>query len=177
MDALARAHALLGLRVGCTASDLKRAYRRLSRQWHPDRHANDPVGQAEATRQMCVINDAVALVAKHLVDKSKAKAPPAKAESMVPPPSAGSEAQGWSLSKAQREAMVKAIGSESLVDMLLTWLDELWPFGLAAMFLWAPVYYHATRGEEVTGVSLVGVGVVRLVLKRLARRGGRRTRG
>jgi hypothetical protein len=56
MDAQTRAFATLGVRPGCSRGELKRAYRALVKRWHPDRYLADPAGQAEANRQLRIIN-------------------------------------------------------------------------------------------------------------------------
>ena len=107
VDPIARAYATIGVPRGASARDLKRQYRRLVRQWHPDRWANDPVGQAEASSRMRVINDAYAML-----------------ERLGPPepqrPGAG-RAQARALTKEELDAIVRAIGTESPV-MGATWI-------------------------------------------------------
>lgn len=53
-------HALatLGLRPGASEKEIKRRYRKLVKQWHPDRFASDPQGFAEATQRLRLINRA-----------------------------------------------------------------------------------------------------------------------
>jgi len=60
-DSLLRAYAILGLQPGCSPRVLKQRYRRLAKQWHPDRYSSDPIALIEATEQMRRINDAYAL--------------------------------------------------------------------------------------------------------------------
>ena len=60
VDPVARAYATIGVPPGAPAHELKLRYKRLVRQWHPDRWTNDPAGQAEATIRMRAINDAYA---------------------------------------------------------------------------------------------------------------------
>jgi hypothetical protein len=75
VDPLANAYATLGLRRGCTPSDLKKTYRKLVKRWHPDRHAADAAGQAEAGLRMRDINRAFQLVADDLAAPRRAVAP------------------------------------------------------------------------------------------------------
>lgn len=49
-DHVARWYGNLELPVGASAEDVKRAYRRLVRRYHPDRHARDPGRVAVATQ-------------------------------------------------------------------------------------------------------------------------------
>jgi hypothetical protein len=57
-DETRQAYAVLGLAVGAAPREIKRRYRSLVKQWHPDRFQADPVGQADAAVQMRRINDA-----------------------------------------------------------------------------------------------------------------------
>ena len=59
---LRRAYAVLELSPPVSASLLKRQYRKLAKQWHPDRYSTDPIGRAEAARQMREVNDAYRMV-------------------------------------------------------------------------------------------------------------------
>jgi WD40 repeat protein len=49
---------ILGLSLGASASDIKAAYRKLVKQWHPDRFHNQPMAQQEATKKFQKINEA-----------------------------------------------------------------------------------------------------------------------
>jgi DnaJ domain len=60
---LLRAYAVLNLSPPVDHDVLKRQYRILTKQWHPDLYAADPIGQAEATQRMREINDAYRVVA------------------------------------------------------------------------------------------------------------------
>lgn len=48
----------LGLEAGASREDVKKAYRDLSKVWHPDRFAEDPTLQRRAEEQLKAINDA-----------------------------------------------------------------------------------------------------------------------
>ncbi len=51
------AYAVLGVQEGADRGQIKAAYRRAARAWHPDRHARKPTYQ-EAVRRMQEINEA-----------------------------------------------------------------------------------------------------------------------
>jgi hypothetical protein len=63
---LLRAYAVLNLSPPVDHDLLKRQYRILTKRWHPDLYAADPIGQAEATQRMREINDAYRVVAASL---------------------------------------------------------------------------------------------------------------
>lgn len=59
---LRRDYATLGVAFGAPLADVKRAYKRLMRAHHPDRFANDPGRQADATRKAARLNEAYARI-------------------------------------------------------------------------------------------------------------------
>jgi hypothetical protein len=65
---LRRAYAILELSPPVDERVLRHQYRELTKRWHPDRYATDPIGQSEATQRMRAINDAYRTVAATLKD-------------------------------------------------------------------------------------------------------------
>ena len=61
---LEQAYRVLGVLPNSSALEIRRAYRRLARTWHPDKFAAQPPQQQRATERMREINDAFEL-AKH----------------------------------------------------------------------------------------------------------------
>jgi DnaJ domain len=51
-------YAVLGLRSGASTTDIKYAYRKLVKQWHPDRFTHDPRSQRIAEEKLKEINEA-----------------------------------------------------------------------------------------------------------------------
>lgn len=107
MDAeVRRAYAVLELTPPVGADTLRRQYRRLARRWHPDRHAYDPVAQADATDRMRRINDAFRLVAASL-EQTPQHTPPA---GEAPRPRwAGTRHAASRMSREEIEEMVASI--------------------------------------------------------------------
>jgi len=174
VDPLERAYAILGLRRGCNSSELKRTYKLLVRRWHPDRHAGDPVGQAEASARLREINGAFRLIAQE-VNGDDGRSQPSV------PVVGGREAErepGRPLSKHEIDAMVGAIGNEGPIDFLLDWFQLVWPFGVAFLVLVQPRGSRPpTAVEAVLAVGLIAFGIGLLVRKRaLSWRKGRPTR-
>lgn len=62
--ALKHAYRVLGALPDSSALEIRRAYRRLAKTWHPDRFAHDSPQQQRATERMREINEAFELV-KH----------------------------------------------------------------------------------------------------------------
>lgn len=63
VDELRRAYQLLGVPYSASESSIKRAYRRITKRWHPDRYASGTPAQAEATQMMKLINEAYSQIA------------------------------------------------------------------------------------------------------------------
>lgn len=110
---LARAYAVLGLRPGAPAREIRSRYRELARRWHPDRFAQDPQGQAEAAIQMRQINDAF----KRIV----ASRTPVETQ----PPTCASPPDAR-LSRDEIERMVQSLGTDGPIDWLLGGLKGGW---------------------------------------------------
>ncbi len=56
---------VLGLSRDASSADIKKAYRQLAKQWHPDRFHDDPIAQQEAKERFQKINEAYqALIAQ-----------------------------------------------------------------------------------------------------------------
>jgi COMPASS component SWD3 len=74
MSDLSRYYAILGLEFGASPMQVKLAYRRLAKQWHPDRFIHDRANKAHAEAQFKQINEAYA----HLKQHSPMPPPPAR---------------------------------------------------------------------------------------------------
>jgi hypothetical protein len=104
-----RARAVLGLPLGASPDQLRARHRELVKKWHPDRFANDPAGQEEATTRMRAINAAYQLLS-------------ALSEPHIPTSAAGSSASpapGSRLTREQIDRLVASIGTNSPVDVFL----------------------------------------------------------
>ncbi|MEL7368729.1 MAG: J domain-containing protein [Myxococcota bacterium] len=66
-----RYYANLELPVGAAADEVKAAYRRLMRRYHPDRHANDPKRAQVATQVAQELRTAYDGLMAYLSDKSR----------------------------------------------------------------------------------------------------------
>ena len=109
-DEKRRAFAVLEIAPDAGPAEIRRAYRRLVRRWHPDRFANDPQGRAEATERLRVINRAYEVVSN----------------GTLPPPVARF---GWT--REAIEGTIRAIGEESAFQALGRFLFWAWPLFLA----------------------------------------------
>ena len=124
VDELARAYATLGVTPWVSLSDVRKRYKTLVRQWHPDRFARDPQGQAEAALRMRAINDAFrAVVAARVVPRvdpagasSAAGATAGASARAAPPP--GSSFSGRRLTREEIDRMVEAMRNEGPLDWL-----------------------------------------------------------
>ena len=66
MDKIESYFRLFDLKPGASSQDLKKAYKRLAKQWHPDRFANDPTVSEVAEEKIKVINIAYEELKSHL---------------------------------------------------------------------------------------------------------------
>jgi hypothetical protein len=135
MDELRRAGAILGVPQGATPEQLRTRYRELVKQWHPDRYASDPQGQAEAEARMREINVAFdLLLAASAVPRSYEPAGPGSA-----PPVPQAPIPGQRLTREQIERMVASIGSPNPLDDLIRGIPESRLAGLSNVALVALV--------------------------------------
>jgi len=131
-DPIARAYAIIGLRPGASAQQLKQQYKQLVKTWHPDRWANDPANYAEASQRMRAINEAYATLHRLRAadNRSERRAAPAPQQPV----------EHWSTSHRsmtdeELDAIVRAIGNESFVSMALKFASWSVPMALS----WVPI--------------------------------------
>ena len=140
-DPLSRAYSQLDLPPGAPLELVRKQYKTLVRRWHPDRFADDPQGQREASLRMRAINDAY-----HLLVRRASPVPD-------PPPPRPSRARGQSLSREEIDRIVQALGTEGPVDLLLAALRvvgrAVWiPFAILFLaFLGLRLFFALARGE------------------------------
>jgi hypothetical protein len=137
-DDLRHAWAVLRLRPGSPVEAAHSAYRRLARQWHPDRYGHDPQGQATAAIQMRVLNGAY----RRVLEAARAGfgAPP------VP-----SVSTGRRLSREEIDHFIATMGSKS-------WLDELLQEGSYwDSFDWLA---YSTPADQWRVTPFVAVGLI-----------------
>ena len=117
-DPIRRAYAVLGLEPGASERQVRKSYRALVKKWHPDRHASDPQGQAEAAQRMREINKAYDTILEHTLPKLPIP-PRSNADASAP----GAPGGTGRLSREQIEAMVQAIGTEGPLEIAFGALD------------------------------------------------------
>ncbi|MFN9174310.1 MAG: DnaJ domain-containing protein, partial [Synechocystis sp.] len=57
---------ILGLSVNASATEIKKAYRTLAKEWHPDRHQGDLIAQKQATEKFRQINEAYQILSEYI---------------------------------------------------------------------------------------------------------------
>ena len=174
MDALTRAYATLSVRPGCSIRELKRAYRALVKRWHPDRHAADPVGQAEASQQLRVINAAMRVLEDHLAGGASGhqSQPPRPSTPSAASQSGPPSAEGRPLSRTELDAIVRAVASESPVDVAVELVCDVGLFILGALcFMPLKGEIGPSGRDTIVGSACVAGGIIRLIWRRF--RGGR----
>ena len=152
MDAeVRRAYAVLELTPPVSADALRKQYRQLARRWHPDRHASDPVAQADATDRMRRINDAFRLAASSLES-----APPAAQE---PRASrwAGPRRPARGMSREEIEEMVASINRANEWTLWPRMSRDRWySLGAVAFYFAFESILHPAAGR----MAALGVAVV-----------------
>jgi hypothetical protein len=121
---LVRACAVLGVTPSATAREAKRAYKKLVRRWHPDRFANDPQGEREATARLQQITEAYQAIV-HALGPDGASVPsgPRAYEPGVP------------LSREEIERLVETMRAEGPLDAFFNQPMWWWPLPLGLFFL------------------------------------------
>ncbi|MBW4508615.1 MAG: dynamin family protein [Scytonematopsis contorta HA4267-MV1] len=66
LEKIASAYAILGLKDGASAAELKNTYRHLVKQWHPDLFVNQPEMLKKAQEKMRTVNQAYAILSEIL---------------------------------------------------------------------------------------------------------------
>ena len=161
IDPVARAYAAIGVPRGASARDLKRQYKRLVRQWHPDRWANDPIGQAEASSRMRVINDAYATLER--LGPPEPQCPPGRG--------VRAQARAKALSKEELDSIVQAIGTESHVMSAMWIVLGMLPI-VAAFLLLQPrrgvqaILVPPSGGAVLLAIVFVAVGIAVLISRK-----------
>jgi hypothetical protein len=128
-DDLRRAYATLGLAPGAAPAQVRKAYKGLVRQWHPDRFQADPAGQAEAAQRMRAINGAYETVRGTYIGRYDSTT---AADGRVRP----QQTPGARLSREQIDDLVNSIGREGPVDIvigMLEWYGNVIRAGLALL--------------------------------------------
>lgn len=124
MDALRSAYAMLELDPTASPREVRRQFKKLVRRWHPDRFAQDPQGQAEASRRMQQINAAYELI---LASGTASSAPAEPGPAYEPHvPRERQESHGR-LSRSEIDKLVSSIGTTGPVDVFLEIFAWSWP--------------------------------------------------
>ena len=154
-----RACAVLGVTPSATAREAKRAYKKLVRRWHPDRFANDPQGEREATARLQQITEAYQTIV-HALASGTAEIPtgPRRYE------------PGSALSRAEIERLVETMRVDGPLDAFFNQPMWWWPLPLGLVFLASA---HGSPWYLLGGGALVAAAPVLWWLERQERRRGR----
>jgi DnaJ domain len=171
MDEVRRAYAVLGAQPGVAPAQLRARYKTLVKQWHPDRFAADPQGQAEATLKMRQINDAYRTLLKHLVVDDGMHHAPVDSQ---PSPARSSPSMRGHLSPEEIDGIVNAIGTNSPVDDLLSRFDygshmtfsaeHTTAFAIAVVAMIAMIPFARGRSWHTSAACFAVYGLARLGL-------------
>lgn len=156
MDETARAYATLGVAPGAPLGEVRKRYRALVRQWHPDRFAADPQGQAEAAVRMRAINDAFRCVAARTTVPQPGPDPRA--------PAAGrSYRPGRRLTREEIDRMVETMGNDGPLDWIVglgdSWTEQVRrPVSRSrvALYIAGGAWFLAPIFAEIVGLVPVG---------------------
>jgi curved DNA-binding protein CbpA len=159
---LVRACAVLEVTPSATQREVKRAYKKLVRRWHPDRFANDPRGQAEATARLQMITEAYSVVV-HALDARVYGAQQYPAGERPHDP-------GGRLPREEVERLVRAMNRDSPLQAFLNQPMWWWPLpiGLALLLPSAP---PASPWQTTSGLILIVSAPILWWFDRRSRRG------
>jgi hypothetical protein len=161
VDPLARAYAVLEIQRGCTPAELKKRYRDLVRRWHPDRHAGDAAGQAEATARLREINGAFRTIARAMGGGAPA---PSRAEAPRAQEPARSHEPERPLRRSEIDALVAALKAPGPVDIVLDWAEVVVPMA-AGLVLLMPIRHlgRPNTVQALLGAAFLALGLVLLL--------------
>jgi len=128
---LVRACAELGVTPSASLREAKRAYRKLVKRWHPDRYANDPQAQAEATLRLQRITEAFSVI-------QHALGPASAIDSVLRPQGGPRYEPGERLPREEVERLVRSLGNEGPLDALFKRPMWWWPLPFGVIFLAGP---------------------------------------
>ena len=143
--------------TGLFAARGARQYKRLVRRWHPDQYANDPQGQAEASRQIRAINEAFAIIQRAasgvVDDDAPSSAQDATAADTATSPDARSRFFGQRLTDAELDEIVTSMNSPTFAGSLARYLVSGLALGWGLILILQPGRPRTTS-NTVTGVIL-----------------------
>lgn len=155
---LVRACAELGITPSASRREAKRAYRKLVKRWHPDRYANDPQSQAEATLRLQRITEAYQAV-------THALGPGAVVASVLRPEGGVRYEPGERLPREEVERLVRSLGNDGPLDAFFRRPMWWWPIPFGLLFL-VPTRSPVHEWHFVGGVVLIALSPVLWWLER-----------
>jgi hypothetical protein len=156
---LVRACAELGVTPSASLREVKRAYKKLVKRWHPDRFARDPQAQAEATLRLQRITAAYQAIAHAL-------GPGAAVDSVLRPDGGPVRYEpGERLPREEVERLVRSLGNEGPLDAFFKQPMWWWPLPFGVLFL-LPTSSPVREWHVVGGIVLLALAPILWWLER-----------
>jgi DnaJ domain len=146
---LVRACAELGVTPSASLREAKRAYKKLVKRWHPDRFANDPLAQAEATLRLQRITQAFQVIAHAL-------GPASAVDSVLGREGGPRYEPGQRLPREEVERLIRSLGNEGPLDAFFKRPMWWWPLPFGIAFL-VPTRSPAYEWHFAGGVLLIAL--------------------
>jgi len=150
-ERLAWAYATLELAPSAPSKDVVRQYRRLAKRWHPDRYANDPQAEADASQRMRLINGAFEVI-RPTLDRDQAAMASRSSRPRGATAAHAESSFGQRLSPEEIDAIVRSLRGSSMFEIAFRYAVRL---GVLAAGWILFIMSFQPSGQSVWGAPMI----------------------